>query len=307
MPSLVEQLQSAALDRNVPGEDLLRLAKVVATKLELDQFLSWIDREMKGYGPDDDVPEYRLLSGVVQAEGPYHGWQTVIFEQNEGAQKLHRELTNHKARLPIGEISDLLSRGGRALGIPYGTMKVEGVLGEELVNAQLEVDRARFAGILDAVRNAVLEWALELEKAGIRGEGLTFSQPEKQRAHEANVTVNISNVENFSGVAGAVSGGSTVHSQAILTKDALNVEAVRQFVRKLKSELNELGLASAEKQVLTAQIGLTEAEAAKGTPDNSKLRSLLASIRRIAEGAVASATGSFAAQGVLLAVDRLLK
>ena len=110
------------------------------------------------------------------------------------------------------------------------------------------------------------------------------------------MTVNISNVENFSGVAGVVSGGSTVHSQAILTKDALNVEAVRQFVRKLKSELNELGLASAEKQALTARIGLTEAEAAKGTPDKSKLRSLLASIRRIAEGAVASATGSFAAK-----------
>lgn len=152
MPSLVEQLQSAALDRNVPEEDLVRLAKVVATKLELDQFLSWIDHEMKGYGPDDDVPEYRLLSGVVQAESPYHGWQTVIFEQNEGAQKLHRELTNHKARLPIGEISDLLSRGGRAFGIPYGTMKVEGVLGEELVNAQLEVDRAMFAGILDGAQ-----------------------------------------------------------------------------------------------------------------------------------------------------------
>ena len=45
------------------------------------------------------------------------------FQQNEGAQKLHRELTNHKARLPIGEISDLLSRGGSAFGIPYGTMK----------------------------------------------------------------------------------------------------------------------------------------------------------------------------------------
>jgi hypothetical protein len=79
MPSLVDQLQSAALDRNVPVEDLLRRAKVVATKLESHQFLSWIDREMKGYGPDDPVPEYRELSGIVEAWNPYHGWQAVIW------------------------------------------------------------------------------------------------------------------------------------------------------------------------------------------------------------------------------------
>jgi hypothetical protein len=38
--SLVEQLQALALDRSVPVEDLLSRAKVVASKLDLPEFLS---------------------------------------------------------------------------------------------------------------------------------------------------------------------------------------------------------------------------------------------------------------------------
>ena len=310
MPSLVAQLQEAALDRNVPVEDLLRRAKVVASKLDLHKFLSWIDREMKGYGRDDQVPEYRQLSGTVNAWNPYHGWQAVIWAQNKGAQELYRTLSNFKARLPVGEISDLINRDEKKssiFAVPYGSMKLHGAFGEELVNTQLEIDRARLAGILDAVRNTILEWALELEKSGIVGESLTFSQPEKQRAHEPGIIVSINNVENFSGVAGAVSGQSAVHAQANLRVETLDLEAIREFLREFEKGLDTLGFSSSEKQTLEEQIRQTEAELESKAPDESRLRSLLGSIKRIVEGAIAGAGGTFAVRGVLSALDHLFK
>ena len=179
MPSLVAQLQEAALDRNVPVEDLLRRAKVVASKLDLHQFLSWIDREMKGYGRDDQVPEYRQLSGTVNAFNPYHGWREPIWAQDKASQELRRTMSNYKARLPVGEISDLINRheknsSSSTFAVPYGSIKVQGAFGEELANAQLEIDRARLAGILDAVRNTILEWGSRVGEVRDRGRGLYF-------------------------------------------------------------------------------------------------------------------------------------
>ncbi|MGA8567996.1 MAG: hypothetical protein WB580_09420 [Candidatus Binataceae bacterium] len=312
MPSLVAQLQEAALDRNVPVEDLLRRAKVVASKLDLHQFLSWIDREMKGYGRDDQVPEYRQLSGTVNAFNPYHGWREPIWAQDKASQELRRTMSNYKARLPVGEISDLINRheknsSSSTFAVPYGSIKVQGAFGEELANAQLEIDRARLAGILDAVRNTILEWALELEKSGIVGEAFTFSQPEKQRAHEPGIIVSINNVENFSGVAGAVSGQSAVHAQANLRVETLDLEAIRAFLREFEKSLDSLEFSSSVKQTLEEQIHLTAAEMESKAPDESRLRSLLGSIKRIVEGAIAGAGGSFAVRGVLLALDHLFK
>jgi len=70
--SLVEQLQAEALDRSVPTEDLLRKAKVVAAKLDLPDFLAWIEKELGGYDAGDAVPSYRVVSGEVR------GWNLCV-------------------------------------------------------------------------------------------------------------------------------------------------------------------------------------------------------------------------------------
>jgi len=44
-------------------------------------------------------------------------------------------------------------------------------------------ERSRLDGILDEVRNQVLRWAIALDKAGVRGDGLTFTSSEKEKAH----------------------------------------------------------------------------------------------------------------------------
>jgi len=65
-------------------------------------------------------------------------------------------------------------------------------------------DKNVFTDILDQVRTRVLEWALELEQAGIVGEGVSFSPAEKARAEQVNINIHTMNGGNF--LAGDVSG-----------------------------------------------------------------------------------------------------
>jgi hypothetical protein len=60
MTGLVDELQTRALERSTPVSDLLRIAKVAAVKLSLDEFLVWIESEMGGY-TNLEVPPYRVI------------------------------------------------------------------------------------------------------------------------------------------------------------------------------------------------------------------------------------------------------
>jgi len=107
---------------------------------------------------------------------------------------------------PIGELEDISLRAKNdALQIPLPPE----IIRKYFANSEsyrlgmvptLLVGRASVVGILEAVRNKILAWSLELEKNGILGEGITFSQKEVQKA--SHVTFNIG---NFSGVLGDIS------------------------------------------------------------------------------------------------------
>jgi hypothetical protein len=47
----------------------------------------------------------------------------------------------------------------------------------------LVLDRPSFQGIISEIRNQVLRWAIALDKAGVRGDGLSFTGAEKEKAH----------------------------------------------------------------------------------------------------------------------------
>ena len=60
MPSLIEELQRDALNQNVSVTELLQKCLVVAMKLGIDDFASWVRRELDGY-KGQKVPEYRIV------------------------------------------------------------------------------------------------------------------------------------------------------------------------------------------------------------------------------------------------------
>ena len=81
---LVLQIQKYCLDDNTPLVNILRKAKLVATKLELEDWLEWINKELDGYTCNtEDLPPYRIIKGTPKALHPYRGWQPIIFEDEK--------------------------------------------------------------------------------------------------------------------------------------------------------------------------------------------------------------------------------
>jgi hypothetical protein len=177
LASLVEQLQQDALSSAVDVSELLRKAYVAATKLSLDQFRDWCNRELNGYqGPE--LPEYRLLPGTLRAWNPFNGWIPVFVQDQESSQLL----SVHRERGAVSFVEGLVKSGKKdsQLVVRFGSDVQQYFMRQSDVplEVSLHLSRSSLVALLDGVRNTILEWSLKLEADGILGEGLRFSSNE---------------------------------------------------------------------------------------------------------------------------------
>jgi len=186
MAGLVEQLQADALDQSVDVSTLLRKVKVAAVKLQLSDTVEWADSELKGY--DGEVPAYRVLSGRCMGLDAYHGW-TVI----GGDAAVVEALSTCPVGQPISGLEDVARSNGGTPMIPLPRMIVNDIIAgnPRCRDVALHVTRAEVIAVLDHVRNLVLDWALDLERAGIKGDGLAFTPSERELASTSHLNINI--------------------------------------------------------------------------------------------------------------------
>ena len=128
MQSLVEQMQAEALDRSVMVSDLLRKAKVVASKLDLLRILTWTDAELNGYKPGQDVPDYRILRGEVCEFNPARGWVSVVWNgpEQRGA------VCAHRVREIDSEVAPRPSMDGNCVFARIDMICMAGLMEEEM-------------------------------------------------------------------------------------------------------------------------------------------------------------------------------
>lgn len=288
--SLVLQLQQESLDVHTSILVVLRKALVVAKKLALPDFQNWIEKELHGYGPGDDIPEYRVVSGQLKAWNPLRGWIPTAFEDTELAKRLSKRPIGQA----IGELETLLKTLGpkSSLIVPLDPeLEVEIMHAGRLpLQASLHITRAAAHGILDQVRTSVLNWCLDLEQAGILGEGMTFSPEEKRSASHVNYNVHFHrDVTNAQ-----IQQGTTGSDQSMSL--ALDIPAIKSLASQISKSIDQLvELSEGQKQQLTAELKTVEAQLEAPQPRNSVVRECFASIRNILEGCA----GSLVASGLL--------
>lgn len=83
--------------------------------------------------------------------------------------------------------------------MPYGAKAASSI--RKAIQADLEVtlliSRQSAIKALDAIRNKVLDWSLDLEKRGILGADMTFSKEEKATASQIHYTT-VNNIGSMS-------------------------------------------------------------------------------------------------------------
>lgn len=225
MSAIVLELQAEAMDANTNLGNLLRKAFAVATKLQLTEWIHWCRCELNGYSNKDKVPEYRVLQGELKMFNPYNG----IWMQFVGAGMVKTSCSQS-----IAEVQELASLDGMILQPlpPEGYARMSNVITPPVLILQ----KTSLIGILDSVRNTVLDWTLKLEADGVLGEEMTFSQQEKQTIMKNETNYHIG---TFSGVLGNVSGGNVQIGDYNQIEAQLKAAKIPDSERKELKELME--------------------------------------------------------------------
>lgn len=236
MSSAVLDLQQEILKPECDILNALRKAHLIASKLKLHEFDTWIMYELNGYsdGSKKNIPEYRKVNGSLMAMNPYRGWipvkiadphiETLICEQYlwqslSDIIELHKKSKrNFKIEFP-GQFIAFLEKNST---VPFPT------------NYELHVGTHQLKTIIDKVANCLLEWTITLEGEGILGEGMRFSQEETAMARNVPQTIH-----NYYG---NVVNGSINQSQVVSGDNntiSFNYGQADDFVQKVKDAIND--------------------------------------------------------------------
>lgn len=235
---IVIELQRLASDGKCPVDELLRKALIVSTKLQITDFSDWIRSELDGYA-EREVPKYRTVPTSLKAINPVNGFHMPVFSDgpNSGDQFSRAPLGKS-----IGELTSLLATDGEffRLHLPNS---VQRMLHRQTdmpmpMECYLRVSRNAVFAIIDAVRNAILNWSLQLEQAGILGEGMRFTPEERAIA----MTSQNIHIGSFQGILGDVAGSTVTQT--------LNMSITPGDFNSLKQQLNEAGISGADVEAL---------------------------------------------------------
>lgn len=298
--SIIQQLQNEALNSEISVSDLLRKAKVVSVKLDLKEFLGWIEKELNGYEvkTQEELPVYRILVGETKAWNPFHGWQPVLFENSNIADLLSKRGVGQ----PIGELDGIAkSKTEGPLFIDFSPEAkrqiIKGI--RYTTDVKFMVSKNEVVGILDAVRNIILDWSLKLEKEGIIGKGLSFSQEEREKVHESPVIYKIDHIEKFAGIIGSTSGNAKVNIHQVNIESK---EELQNLIDQIKKYAPQIGLEDAVQRDIEDNLIELDDEIKLEKPRESRVKNLLSSIKTILEGAA----GNVVAQGIIIGIEKFI-
>jgi hypothetical protein len=280
---LILQIQAAALDSKESVTDALRKAKIACVKLELREFEEWIDLELNGYVDKTvkEMPQYRMIRGVPQGYNLFHGWQTISFV----APDMHKFFATAPINMTIPAIEESLRNAGNDGSFSFFySPDVEKLLrdavDDEDVNLRIKLNVHQVHDILHAVRTILLDWTLKLEKQGVLGENLIFSQEEKRKS-EAVTTSTVNSIHiNQVGAFALHADHSVMRGSVEATTTTLS-QSTLDLVQQVEALLPASKLPVEIQGATQAALGDLKREATALTPDNGRLRKALESLKRV--------------------------
>lgn len=254
MSSLVLDLQQEVLKPECDILNALRRAHLIATKLKLTEFDSWIMSELNGYDNNrENVPDYRKVNGQLKAWNPYHGWIPVVIQDTKFQELLCiREIGNS-----ISDILELYRNSDGCITMSYPG-DVERTIDQICTapfptNYSLHISKHLLKSIIDKVGNCLLEWTIRLEAEGILGEDMRFSQEETNIAKEIPQQIN-----NYYGT---VVNGDVSQSQVVSGDHntiAFNYGQASDLMKKVRDSIEQEQLSDEDRESVMELISEAE-------------------------------------------------
>lgn len=230
MPKIVLELQRDAISKSCSLGELLRKALVVAKKLRITDFERWVSHELNGYPPGSETPQYRKVVGSLKVFNPYHGWIPFFIQEPELADACSERMLGQS----VGSLEALVvDQKSNILHVPFSSdIELFLMKGMDVpMQPMLHIGSNQVDGILQAVRNTILNWALDLESRGILGEDMTFTSEEQQAAKKMQSIT----IENFQGILGDVKH-STVTQNLNMDVRKGDFDSLAAYLRSVEVE-----------------------------------------------------------------------
>ncbi|WP_066256791.1 hypothetical protein [Neobacillus drentensis] len=171
---LITQLQNDVIDPNVSISTALRRAKVLAYRLNLEDFKNWVELELNGYQDKlEDLPDYRRCTTVI-IKGNFSGsFGTMVNNAEIPISHLPKEHRDKLREVPLSQgirayesiVEDKTNLSLSApipvdLAVPWFSGVYQDM---QCISARKEFPISALIELLDTVRNRLLSFVLELQ------------------------------------------------------------------------------------------------------------------------------------------------
>lgn len=249
--SLLRDIQEATIDSEKDLSVILRKCKVLAARLGNPEFKQWIENELNGYSDIDSLPDYRIIS--VHSKGHFSGpFQSGLKNANIPLscipKDFHKNLSHTFLCESIAALESLLQKNDGGFFQEPWNPDLIAYVGDKIYEDMLcmqawkVIPASSIVAALDAVRNRVLSFVLEIEaESPDVGEAPVNSQPiDQERVQQIFNTYINGNVQNVA------TGSNDVNQKAVnkinnenIIEDLISVLLKSKEDRKVISELVE--------------------------------------------------------------------
>ncbi|MDP2210299.1 MAG: hypothetical protein Q8J63_01010 [Candidatus Aquicultor sp.] len=263
--SLLREIQDAAIDSSVELTVLLRKCKVLAAKLGNAEFKQWVENELNGYNSIEELPDYRIIR--VNSKGHFSGpfgsglnyADIPLFCIPENFRK---NLQYCHFMEPVAAMEVLVADSEEGIAQEPWNPDLVVHVGKKIykqmncIQAWKVIPISAIAATLDAVRNRILSFVLEIEaEAPDAGEAPINSNPVSQdRLHQIFNTYITGNVQN-------VATGSTHVEQNAQYNAGANDELFEKLIDAISDSSVETDLIS---EIVTALEGMRANQGTSG-------------------------------------------
>ena len=166
---LLEELRNDLTSDSASLSNTLRKAKILAHRLKFPELRRWVASELTGYIDSDDTPDYRRMKTVNL--GTFHGaFGSAVKNHVLPTYNLPEPLKDFAENMifpqSVRELEGMLSQESPRLPWPAEAVmlaqehiKVEGMV---LVAAHKPIAEYAISGILDSVKNRLLDFVLDI-------------------------------------------------------------------------------------------------------------------------------------------------
>lgn len=170
--TLLRTIQDAAIDADTSLATLLRKCKVLAARLNNDEFRNWVENELNGYSNIDDLPEYRVMT--VNSKGHFSGpFGSGLRNADIPLGCLPEEFQDVMSRSllmePVASLEALLTNNDTSTAMEAWSPDLTAAVGRQIyenmncMQAWKVIPLTKVIAALDSIRNRILNFCLEIE------------------------------------------------------------------------------------------------------------------------------------------------